>query len=365
MFSRGYRGLKNAATWQKAFRQVTASQAHSPRSYSRVSSLQQTSWSRPRPSDVEDTENLDTTPRWSIDPRTQEARPGSNWTYSKELFALTQRLGYDLPDLPKLQTALTHRSWLIQRAKEAVEGEGEAEAKEGEAREEGESEEHNSRLSFLGRTLVHYFVTEHLLAAYPNMQADVLANLCTFMLNDEALVKCADYVGLTELIRSQRRLGDPRLQKIIVRALHATVSCLQLDQGPAAARKFVTEFIISKMAGVDLHEVIKLQHPRLMLKMILVSQGLPQAESRLLKETGRATHFPTFVVGVYSGEKLLGEGCGTSLKRAEREAIVAALHEHFSTQLASASVPQDDYEREGDIDLFQPSSSDKGSEQTE
>ena len=290
-------------------------------------------------SEEEETRNLDTVPSWSVDPRTQKFRPGSNWTYDKELFALAHRIGYDVTDLPKLKTALTHRSVLTQPAKD-----------EGEV--ESGPKEHNSRLSFLGKTLIQYFVTEHLLAAYPTMDADALADLCKFLLNDEALIKCADHVGITELIQSRKRLGDPTMQKITARAVLATVSCIHLDQGPAAARKFVTEFITSKMAGVDLHEVIKLQHPRLMLKSILSSQGLPKAESRLLKETGRATHFPTFVVGVYSGEKLLGEGCGTSLKRAEREAIVAVLHKYFATQLATETVPLEGYEREGDIDFF-------------
>ena len=303
----------------------------------------------PSPPAIDDVANLDTVPSWSVDPRTQLFRPGSNWTYEKELFALARRIGYDLKDLPRLQTALTHRSVAVQPSSTLVENQTEDNA----------PVEHNSRLSFLGRNLVQYFVGEHLLSAYPNMEAESMADISKFLLNDTALVKCSDYIGITELIQSKCKIGDPKLQKIIVRALFATLSCLHLDRGPAAARKFVVEFITSKMAGVDLHEVINLQHPRYILRSILASQGLPRAESRLLKETGRATHFPTFVVGVYSGERLLGEGCGTSLKRAEREAIVAALHQHLSTQLASLTLPPEGYEKEGDIDFFQPISTEE------
>ena len=309
-------------------------------------------WSDPRTSAEEDLPNLDKVPSWSVDPRTQQWRAGSNWNYDKELFSLARRLGHDLEGLPSLRTALTHRSALARPP----------------AGEDGQAapdvpQEHNSRLSFLGHTLVQYFVTEHLLRAYPNMEANGLGDIAKFLLNDPAVAKCADHLGITDLIQSQKRLDDPNKQKVIVRALLATVSCLHLDKGPAAARKFVAEIITSKMAGVDLHEVIKLQHPRYVLRSILVSLGLPRAESRLLKETGRATHFPTFVVGVYSGERQLGEGCGTSLKRAEREAIVAALHRHFATQLAAIPMPLEDYEREGDIDFFQPSSEDVQADQ--
>ena len=40
-------------------------------------------------------------------------------------------------------------------------------------------------------------------------------------------------------------------------------------------------------------------------------------EIRLLKETGRLSISPVFVVGIYSGADQLGEGFGSSLKMAE------------------------------------------------
>lgn len=343
-------GLRSITSLRRATKGVKFSLPHSSKSYSRVSFLQR-AWGDPRASFEDGTANLDTVPSWSVDPRTQNTRPGSNWTYDKELFALARRIGHDLTDLPKLQTALTHRSALTELPKDG----GQVDV----------PREHNSRLSFFGKNLIHYFVAEHLLVTYPNMEAESLADLGKFLLNDEALIKCADHIGITELIRSRKKLSDSKMQKIIVRALFATVSCVHLDRGPAAARQFVTEFITSKMAGVDLHEVIKLQHPRLMLRSILASQDLPKAESRLMKETGRGTHFPTFVVGVYSGDRVLGEGCGSSIKRAEREAILAALHKHFTTQLTAMTVPLEGYEREGDIDFFQQISSEDNPSQNE
>lgn len=349
MFRGGYRSLWNVSALRRAVRRVLP-----PLAECRSISCLPVVWSHPRTS-TDEVPNLDTVPSWSMDPRTQEWRPGSNWNYDKELFALARRLGHDLESLPRLRTALTHRSALTRQP---------AAAEDGQTAPDIPSE-HNSRLSFLGKTLIQYFVTEHLLNIYPNMEADGLGDIAKFLLNDPALAKCADHLGITDLIQTQKRLDDPGKQKIVVRALLATVSCLHLDKGPAAARKFVAEFVTSKMAGVDLHEVIKLQHPRLVLRSILANLGMPRAESRLLKETGRATHFPTFVVGVYSGERLLGEGCGTSLKRAEREAIVAALHKHFATQLAAVPVPLKDYDREGDIDFFQPFSGEENQAEQE
>lgn len=69
------------------------------------------------------------------------------------------------------------------------------------------------------------------------------------------------------------------------------------------------------MAGVYLHKVIKLQHTRYVLRSIFASLRMLSAMvRRLLQETGWATHFTTFMVGVSSGEKQLGEGCGLTMK---------------------------------------------------
>ena len=48
-----------------------------------------------------------------------------------------------------------------------------------------------------------------------------------------------------------------------------------------------------------------------------VDLGLLTIYCRLLKETGRFSNSPIFVVGIYSGADQLGEGFGSSLRMAE------------------------------------------------
>ena len=54
--------------------------------------------------------------------------------------------------------------------------------------------------------------------------------------------------------------------------------------------------------------------------------------SRLLKETGRFTNSPVFVVGIYSGADEIGQGFGSSLKMAEFRAAEDALHRVYLTR---------------------------------
>jgi len=56
-----------------------------------------------------------------------------------------------------------------------------------------------------------------------------------------------------------------------------------------------------------------------MLDLILISSAEARQYFlyRLLKETGRYSNSPIFVVGIFSGLDKLGEGFGSSLKMAE------------------------------------------------
>jgi large subunit ribosomal protein L44 len=54
--------------------------------------------------------------------------------------------------------------------------------------------------------------------------------------------------------------------------------------------------------------------------------------SRLIRETGRMSISPTFVVGVYSGVDKLGEGFGSSLRMAEFRAAEDALLRLYLTR---------------------------------
>lgn len=81
------------------------------------------------------------------------------------------------------------------------------------------------------------------------------------------------------------------------------------------ARKFVHSYFLARQ--VDLRAMLKFLDPKKALKEMVYRFGREPPKSRLLKETGRFTNSPVFVVGVFSGADKLGEGFGSSLKMAE------------------------------------------------
>jgi large subunit ribosomal protein L44 len=275
---------------------------------------------------------------WNIDPLTGKKRVGSNWNYSSELSALAHRVGIDPVHLPLLQVAL----------RDGIEPDG----SQLNSLEEQQYEE-DGHLSVRGRSVMLHYVHEYLYFNYPKLKTAMLHDIREFLNSDPVVTNLASHLGITQLIQTTKILGDPSNASVIRTAFYAVIGLLYENQGGKAARSFVHDFIISQLASNEVGELITLQQPRFILHAVLKSKGRRRPVSRLIKESGRATHFPSFVVGVYSGAELLGEGCGTSLKRAEREAMLAALRTHFQTELSNVILPSDDQEMIPEEELLQ------------
>jgi large subunit ribosomal protein L44 len=78
--------------------------------------------------------------------------------------------------------------------------------------------------------------------------------------------------------------------------------------------------------------MIKFRDPKRALIETVEKFGHERPKSRLLKETGRYSNSPVFVVGIFSGQDKLGEGFGSSLKMAEYRAAEDSLHRLYLTR---------------------------------
>ena len=272
--------------------------------------------------------------------RAQRRRKGSNWDYGVELSALAARLGHSLATLPSLRGALCLSPSTAFSAKPPVEERRSAKARDAE------------RMSRLGQVLLHFFVEEHLFHSFPKLEGDHLHDLHCSLTHSSTLARIAGHVGVNDLlITTHEEIRDG----VSSRGFKAVLAAVYLDCGLAGAKRLVHELVLPQLAETDIGQVIKTQHPKFVLRAILLGMGKPPPVSRLVRESGRATHFPSFVVGMFSGQRLLAEGCGTSLKRAEREAANAALQKHFQSELSRAPLPFDseDFQPENRVVLME------------
>ena len=259
-------------------------------------------------------------------PPTSPSRKGNNWSYATELSALAVRLGHKVEDIPSLLKALQQDSYVKMipgtPSKQVVIT--------------------PNRLSILGSSAMLHYVNEYLYFSYPVMDGSMLLDLATSITSQSALVKLANHFGVTDLIRAKVNLALPENDVVISQAFCGVFGAVYRDKGPKVTKQLVHETILPQLAGQDLEEVVKLEHPRLLLNMILSKQNRPKPVARLISESGRATHFPSFVVGIFSGESCLGEGTGTSLRRAEHEAMLTALRTYFQKELSVTTLPSDE-----------------------
>ncbi|GAA5831717.1 hypothetical protein JCM3766R1_004989 [Sporobolomyces carnicolor] len=164
--------------------------------------------------------------------------------------------------------------------------------------------------------------------------------------------KIGDEVGAKEgaagagLVRWNRKPVEPTKDAVLFEDALASVSRAVIGavyqiHGFAAAKSFVHAHFLSRLlptsstslpsqtASASILPLLKFQNPTRILSLQLQSASLPRLTHKLLKESGRLSAHPTFIIGAYSGNVKLGEGFGSSLKMAEWRASEDALRRSY------------------------------------
>ncbi|KZT65624.1 ribonuclease III [Daedalea quercina L-15889] len=193
----------------------------------------------------------------------------------------------------------------------------------------------NANLATLGNSLLGLFATEHINATYPHLPTRVMKAAVSAYVGGTTCAAVAKEMGAAPLLRWQRTptsltrpaVLHPDALGSVPRALTGLV---YKNRSLLSARKFVQRFFLSR--EIDLRSMIKFRDPRQALMYTVQKFGREPPKSRLLKETGRFSNSPIFVVGIYSGADKLGEGFGSSLKMAEFRAAEDSLHRLYLTR---------------------------------
>ncbi|KAF9045813.1 60S ribosomal protein L3 [Hymenopellis radicata] len=196
----------------------------------------------------------------------------------------------------------------------------------------------NAQLATLGNSLMGLFATEHINASYPYLPTRVLKAAVTAHVGPMTCASVAQEMGAAPLLRWRRTpntltapaLLHPDALSTIPRAITALIA---QQRSLPSARQFVQTYFLSR--EIDLRGMIKFRDPKFALLEMVNKFNRQRPKSRLLRETGRFSNSPVFVVGIYSGEDQLGEGFGSSLKMAEYRAAEDALHRVYLTRTPS------------------------------
>lgn len=196
----------------------------------------------------------------------------------------------------------------------------------------------NAKLALLGKQLIGLFVMEHIMAQYPKLPSLCTRDIFAYVTGPVTMATVARKLGMQNVVRTAEETPG---EEEVVRAFAAVVATIHQDKGAVRARQFVRDTLLAHMRTLDIREKIQFDKPEIMLVKLLTEQGRAMPIYRLVNEAGRTSHQPTFVVGVFSDNKLLGKGAGVSLRLAERDAVRAALLEELAVTAPVNTVPSD------------------------
>jgi ribonuclease-3 len=210
----------------------------------------------------------------------------------------------DFGDINLLVTAFTHRSYLNEHKKTAL--------------------EHNERLEFLGDAVLEMVVTEYLYTTYKEPEG-ILTNWRSSLVRTESISAAADREGFEPLLRLSRgeKRGSQRArEQILANTYEAVIGALYLVKGYEASKEYITKTLLPTF-----EEILRAGSwldPKSRLQELVQNKDGFTPIYKVLSEEG-PDHDKIFVIGVFVDGQLKGEGTGPSKQSAQVAAAAAAL----------------------------------------
>lgn len=207
-----------------------------------------------------------------------------------------------------LITALTHRSALNEQT--------------------SESKESNERLEFLGDAVLELITTKYLFLAHPDDQEGMLTAYRSALVKTETLAEVAKQIGLGEALfmsKGEEATGGRQNIGILADSVEALLGALYLDQGLAAAEKFLHDHLFVKLAEIKQKKLYR--DGKSLLQEVAQARGLGAPNYVVISEVG-PDHEKMFKVAVYVDKEKVGEGFGRSKQIAQQEAAREALEKY-------------------------------------
>lgn len=216
---------------------------------------------------------------------------------------LEAALGYKFHNITLLQNALTHSSYANERWHNSLLS--------------------NERLEFLGDSILGMVVAGYLFENFPDRPEGELTRMRADMVCETSLAAIASRLDLGKhllLGHGEERFGGRTRASILADAVESVIAASFLDGGMEAAQGIITRFVlcnvpVGKLQNVDYKTALQ----------ELVQQKKNQVLCYQLVGESGPDHDKSFTAQVLLNDQVVGEGTGSSKKRAEQDAARAAL----------------------------------------
>lgn len=217
-----------------------------------------------------------------------------------------KKLGYSFQNKELLKNALTHSSYANEHRREGITS--------------------NERLEFLGDAILGLVVAEHLYKIHPDKPEGELTKLRAELVCEGSLAEVAARLELGKVLRlghGESHGGGSHRPSMLADAVEAVLAASYLDGGMEIPRGIIARFILGKEPAVSGNQDYKTRFQE------LVQRSPDHSISyEMTGETG-PDHEKCFTVEVSLDGKVVGQGSGSSKKRAEQDAAREAILKLF------------------------------------
>lgn len=214
-------------------------------------------------------------------------------------------IGYKFNNESYLRTALTHSSFAHENKNKKV--------------------YYNERLEFLGDSVLGLVVSRYIFENYPELPEGNLTKIRAAVVCEKALFECALNIDLGKYMilgRGEEHTGGRTRPSILSDAYEALIAAMFLDSNLETVREWILgQFyeIIEAAAKGKISKDFKTE-----FQEEAQNRGDVEISYKVVDSSG-PDHNKSFTVHVYLNGTLMGEGEGTSKKKAEQNAAKYAL----------------------------------------
>ena len=182
----------------------------------------------------------------------------------------------------------------------------------------------NERLEFLGDAILNFMVAERLYKEFPKLPEGDLTEIRASLVCRDTLAEVAFSLKLGDWLllgQGEEASGGRTKQSNLANAMEALIGAIYLDQGLAAARRFVLKQLKPELRKIKAGKMTP--NYKAIVQELIQGQKKPAPVYRLA-ETAGPDHNKEFTAEILVEGEALGRGTGKSKKAAESQAARAA-----------------------------------------
>ena len=183
----------------------------------------------------------------------------------------------------------------------------------------------NERLEFLGDAVIDAVIAQSLYEKYPDFDEGDLTKLRSNIVSGVSLANVARELDMGNYLllgKGEEGSGGRNKESNLANAFEALVGALFLDRGYSIASQFILQNL---NIGSPINCLMKNHKDSKTDFQILVQSKTSFTPYYKLISKDGPDHDPIFVVEVLVGDKVIGNGVGTSINKAEMQAAANAL----------------------------------------